>query len=139
MVGLRDVHALCHIVDQLKNRAKVRGPVQVHPVDGIFIGLDDSFDPVALRIENVSIKSKAVVRLLLVGRNGCPKAQHWDLLVRVVVLQDAANRLYGIQVLVLLHVKVMQGVWFRGMSIGRGKINGNLQRYFAPAKDKVEE
>ena len=117
LVCLADIHTLSHVVDHFHNRPKVRRAIQIYTVDRVFVCLNDTVDTVALRVEDVAIQRKTVFSLLEVGRYLSAKAQYWDLLVRVVVLQDASHRSDRIQVLVFVHVEIVQRVWLRRMTI----------------------
>ena len=68
----------------------------------MLIYFNDILNAVHFGIEDVAVKGKAVVGLLGIRRDGGTEAKHWDLLVAVVILQDATDSLDGFQVLILL-------------------------------------
>jgi hypothetical protein len=62
---------------------------------------------------------------LPVRRDTTTESKQIDLLVGVVVLQNAANLVDDLQVLVFVHVPIVQTVWVLGVSVRQSEINGN--------------
>ena len=65
---------------------------QVHILQRILVGRDDTIDTVDFGIKDVSVESEAVRGRIRLRGHGCPKTERWYLLVRIIVLQDASNR-----------------------------------------------
>lgn len=76
----------------------------------MFIVSDHVVNAVDSWIENVSIHSEAVRGFLTIRWDGAPEAVQVNVLVRVVELENLANALDNLQVLVLKRVEVMQTV-----------------------------
>lgn len=110
---------LAHIVDAVENRPEMSWTVQVDIVvaDAVLVVLDHIVQIVYTWIKNVAIHGEAVRSALTVGRDTTTEAEQVDLLVRVVVLEDAANLVDHLQILVPVHVEVVQTVWVLRVSI----------------------
>lgn len=78
--------------------------VKAHLVDCIPVGFDYTLNTVALWIEDVTIKSEAVVGCLKVGWDRGTETECRYLFICVIVLQNAAHTLYRIVVFVLFDV-----------------------------------
>lgn len=139
LIGLVDAHILSHLVHELDNGREVGGPVQVDSVDGVFVDVHDPLDTVDLRVEDVTVQGEAVVCSVAVGWDCGAKTKDRDLLVGVVVLEDASNRLNRLEVLVLVHVEVMERVGLRGLPIRQGEVNGDCQANLTATEDVLEE
>ena len=65
---------------------------------------DDLVDAIDAWVEDVTIKSEAMRRSVCVGWHSAAKTVQVDLLVAIVELQDVADTLDSLQVLVALHI-----------------------------------
>lgn len=108
LVSLVDSCFLSHITDKLNDWRKVGWAIEVDVLQCALVCCCDSFEAIDFWVKYVSIESKAV---------GCPVdcwwdsstiAKDWDLLLRVVVLQNVSAGLDCLQVLVPVHVKVVE-------------------------------
>lgn len=97
------------------------------------------FDAVHLGVENVTVQSEAVVCILAEGRNGSSEAEHWDLLIAVIVLKNISNSFDGFQVLVALHIEIVERGRLRWVSIRQGKVDRDGESNLAPAKNVFKE
>ena len=80
-----------------------------------------------------------MVGLLRVGRNSSSEPKDWYLLVCVIVLQNRSDRPNRVQVLVLLHVKIVQGGWLVRAAIRESEIYCDGQAYLAASKDVFQK
>ena len=80
-----------------------------------------------------------MVSLLRVGWDCCTETKDRDLLVTIIVLEDRAYRLDGIQVLVPLHVEVVKGIALAWVSIGKGEVDGDTETYLTASEDILQE
>lgn len=69
------------------------------------------------RVEDVTVHCKAVRCPLFVWENCTTEPKQVDLLICVVELQNAANLVNDLQVLILLHVPVVERIRVIGRSI----------------------
>ena len=67
--------------------------MKLHSIDCMLVGVYDPLDPIALRVEVVSVHSEAVRGPHQVGRNLRSEAKHGYRLVRVIELKDGSNGL----------------------------------------------
>ena len=74
-----------------------------------------------------------------VRRNGTSKSIERNLLISVVELENTANALDGLQVLIALRVEVMERIWLSWISVGQGEVNGDAEFDFAASKDVLKE
>ena len=112
------MHAFCHIVNQLKNRREMSWAVKVDLLYCVFVCLDNSFDAVALWIENIAVERKAVVCCLIKGRNCSAETKCWYLFIRVIILNNASNTLDCVVILVLFDVAdVVKRVWLAWLDV----------------------
>ena len=102
LVHLINLHLLGHIGHEFGDRSEVRGTIQVDLADRVLIGVQDTFNPITLRVKDVAIESEAMVRRLVVGRNRGAETKGGNLLIAVVVLEDVADGLDGAQVFILV-------------------------------------
>jgi len=118
------------------------GPVQLHVLEGLLVSLKHSFQAITLWIEDVSIQSEAVASCSTVVDSQiefAAKTKGWELLIRVVKLEDVAYRLESLVVLVLgesMGVVASRVVW---LSVGKGEVDGDGQVDLAASEDVVEE
>jgi hypothetical protein len=104
LVLLAAIHVSCHLINEVQNWCKVCWSIQFHTLNGMLINFDHVFDSVHFGVEDVAIECEAVIGCLGIRWDGCSEPKHWDLLVTVVILQNAADSLNGLKVLVLLKI-----------------------------------
>ena len=80
-----------------------------------------------------------MVGLLRVGRNSSSEPKDWYLLVCVIVLQDGSDRPNRVQVLVLLHVKIVQRGRLVRAAIRESEIYSNGQANLAASEDVFQK
>ena len=115
----------CHIVAKLYNWSKICGSIQVHILERVLVSFDDAVQTVYLRVKDVTVQSKAVRGSIVGWWDYGAKAENRDLLVRVIILEDVTDGLDGVQILILVHVKVMEGVSLCWITITESEINGH--------------
>ena len=64
---------------------------------------------------------------------------HGELLVGVVVLDDAADLLDCLEILVLGHIQIVEGVAFGGVAVRQSEVDTDGQLDLAAAEDVFEE
>ena len=87
---------LCHLIHKVKDGSEVRRPVQINALDRVLVCIDHAVEPIALRVENVTVQSEAVLCLRDSGGNCGAETENWNLLVCVVVLKNVADRHNGV-------------------------------------------
>ena len=110
LIHLIDLSCGHLIVDFIEDFVEVGWTVQVAVLKGLLVVADYLCDTIHSWVENVSIECKAVRRALRVGGYGPAKTVEIDHLVTVVELEDVTDASYGVEVLVAVRVKVVQGV-----------------------------
>lgn len=123
----------------LKDLREVGRPIQIRVPDGVLVSVDDLGQAVDSRVENVSIQCEAMGGSLVVGRHCSSEPVELDLLVGVVMLQDASNALDDLHILVFRRVEIVERSGVVGRSVRESEINGDGKVYFASAKDVLEE
>ena len=83
-------------------------PVQLNLLNRVFVGINYTFHTIALRIKNIAIQCETVICTIIYGRDRRTKTQSRDLLIVIVVLQDVADTLDSLEVLILLQVQVVK-------------------------------
>ena len=136
---LRAVHLFGHLVDELEDGGKVCRSVKRHRIDRVLVSFNYTIQSVDFWVKDIAVEGKAVVTLVCVGRDGSTEAQSWDLLVAIVVLQDTTHGAYSIQVLVALHIEVVERTWARRRSVGCSEINSHGQADLAASEHIVKE
>ena len=91
MVVLSHILLLSHVIDQLDNWGKVGWSIQVDILKGILVSLNNSIKAINLWVKDVSIEGEAVASLVGLRWYCGSKSIDWELLVRVIVLEDVAN------------------------------------------------
>ena len=138
LVSLRASHILSHVVNKLNDWSKVRRSTQRHILDGALIGLANAIHAIDLWIKDVAIDGKCVADTMI--WDPCAISKDWNLLVRIVVLQDVAHRLDGLQVLVVRHVVlVVQATALVRITIRSSEVNCDREADLASAKYILEE
>ena len=106
----------------------------------------DTQDSVDVWPVGVSIQGESVHRVSHELPRGvlylCAKTIRRDQLIMVVILQDIADRIQGLQVLVLRRVLAVQRMRVLDWTVRASEIDGDLQRYLAAAEnvlDKVDD
>ena len=66
-------------------------------------------------------------------------AEDGDLLLGVVVLEDLSDRLDSVEILVSVHVEVVEGVSVGGVAVAEGEVNRNVELDFTAAEHIFEE
>lgn len=94
-------------------------PIQIDIIipNTMFIILHNLIQIINSWIKNIAIHSEAMSRSLSIRSDPASKTEQIDLLIRVVVLQDPAHLVYHLQVLVLAHVPIVEGVVVLGVSV----------------------
>ena len=111
LISLAHFCFFSHVGDELNDRLEICWPVQLYFLKCFLVGVHDFLEPIALWIENISIERETVacfVKFFVKWRHFRSVAEYWDLLLRVIILQDVASCLDGCQVLVSLHVEVVE-------------------------------
>ena len=96
-------------------------------------------DAVDTRIENISIQGEAVRATIVIRRDGSTEAIQIDLLVSVVELEDIADTLNGVQVLVSVWIHVVERFRRARISVREGKVDGDGKVDRTTAKNILEE
>lgn len=91
------------------------------------------------RIEYVPIQSEAVGRPLSVRRDSAAEPKQVDPFVSVIELQNAADLLNYLKVLVSGHVKVMQGLGTRRVAVAQCEVNRDVEVHSAAAENVLKE
>ena len=81
------------------------------------IALDDFLDSIDTWVEDITIESEAVGTSVIIGRDCATKPIQVDHLVTVIELEDVADGLYRLQVLVPLWVKEVERVMLTWVTI----------------------
>lgn len=87
----------------------MRWTVQVDGGQASLVLVNDFFQTEDSRVEYVTIHREAVSGPRRVGRHAATEPKKVDPLVSIVVLQDTADRLDHLKILVLHKVKVVKG------------------------------
>ena len=80
-----------------------------------------------------------MVRSVAIGRDCCAKTEDWDLLIGIIVLEDVAYGLNRIEILVPLHIEVMERVWLLGVTIRECEVDSDGEANLATAENILEE
>lgn len=107
--------------------------------DGILVGLDAAFYTLAFRVKDVPVDRETVVRLSFVWGNDCPEAESWNEIIRIVVLQNRAHRLYSMEVLVSVRVQPMQRVATIRVPIRQSEVDSDRKADLTSAENVVKE
>lgn len=132
-VSLRDV------VHGVENAAEVGGPVQIHNVHAVLVVLHDSLKSFNLRVEDVAVHRKTVMCALVVWGNSGTKSEQIDLLIGVVVLEDTADLVDHLKVLVAGWVKIVQRFRGAGVPVTQREVDSDREVNITAAKNVLEE
>ena len=100
--------SLANTVDGVQNRAEVGGTIQIDICQIMLVVLDDFLKVIDSRIEDVTVHSETVSGPLSIWGYTTTEAKQVDSLVSIVVLENSADLLNDLQVLITLHVEVMK-------------------------------
>lgn len=139
LVILADVSLLGHAVELIKDLREVGRPVQVDVLNGFLVVFNNFWDPVDPRIEDVAIEGEAVRCTVTVGWDCGAEPIQVDVLVRVVKLQDVADTVDRLHVLVLLQVGGVKRTWLPWVSIRESKVDRNGEIDLTSAKNVLQE
>ena len=144
----QDVELLVHLVDWLacdvlihfvEDLGKVGRSVKLAVANGTLVAIDNLLDAIDARVEDVTVEGEAVGASIHIGWNGATEPVQIDLLVGVVELEDVADALDGVQVLVPIRVHVVERVGGAGVSVGEGEVNSDGQIDRATTENVLEE
>lgn len=130
---------LTDVINGLQDRAEMGRTVQVNIRQAVLVVSHRFFEASNSRIETVTVHREAVSRSLAVWRHTSTEAKQIDVLVSVVVLQNAAHRLHHLQVLVLRHVEVVKRIGGVRRTITQSEINCDRQINVATSEDVLQE
>lgn len=85
-------------------------PIQIDCLvaDAVLVVSNDLFELVDAWVKNVTIQGEAVRGTLRIGLNCTTEPKQIDLLICIVELQNSTDLINNLQVLVLLHIPVME-------------------------------
>ena len=144
----QDVELLVHLVDWLacdvlihfvEDLGKVGRSVKLAVANGTLVAIDNLLDAVDARVEDVTVEGETVGASVHIGRNGATEPVQIDLLVGVVELEDVADALDGVQVLVPVRVHVVERVGGAGIPVGQGEVDSDGEIDRATTENVLEE
>jgi hypothetical protein len=91
-------------------------PIKWAASEGIFVSTYDTFYSFNFWLEKVSIQCKAVRNSVSI-RVTPSKAVQGEVLVSIVILENATDASYCLKILVTLLVPVMERIWICGITI----------------------
>lgn len=141
LIILRLLLHLLHAVSVhvLEDGCEVGWPEQAGLRNRVLIHAKNALHAVALGVEDVAIEGEAVANLHTFEETAA-EAEHWVLLIRIILLQNASNTHDGMLILIgLPTTHKMQRVRIRDLTIRRSEIHCNLQADLAPTEDVVQE
>ena len=100
---------------------------------------DDLVDAIDPWVEDVTIEGETVGSPVCVRWHSAAKTVQVDLFVAIVELQDIANTLDSLQVLIALHIQEMKRVWLSWVTIGRSEVDSERQVNLATAENVLQE
>ena len=134
-----DTCLLSHVSDQLDDGSEVRWTVEVDVLQRALVGCCDSLESITFWVEDVAVKSEAVRCSVDGWRDGRSVAEDWDLLLGVIILQDVSSGFDGCEVLVPLHIKVVERISLGWITIAECEINGDIELNFASSENIFKE
>ena len=96
------------IVALVDHISKVGWTVKFAVIKSALIALDDFGDSIDSRVEDISVESEAVRSPIVVGRDRAAEAVQIDHLILIVELENVANGLDGMKILISVGIHVMQ-------------------------------
>ena len=113
---------------------------QVNTVQSILVAGEDPVQPVAFRVENISIESEAMgVKEPSAKIQSSAESKYWKLLVRIVEFEDTANGTEGFVVFVAAQILVVQGLWVCGLPVTKSKVYRNGQVELAAPENILQK
>ena len=80
-----------HIVDELDDRSKVGWTIKVDILYRVLVSFHNSVQSIYLGVKDVAIQGETVRGSVRRWGYRSTKAEYWDLLVRVIILQNIPN------------------------------------------------
>lgn len=111
--------SLTHAIDSVKNFTEVSRSIQIDCLvaDAVFVVRHHFRELINTRVKDVTIHGKAMRSPLIIREDCTTKAEQVNLLVRVVELQDATDLINDLQILIFLHVPVVERIRVVGRTI----------------------
>jgi hypothetical protein len=135
LVALRHFFRLCKWSYLFKNAAEISRSIEVCSLEGLLIMVDNFWNTIHSGVEDVTIQSKTVwssLRGLRKGSTETIKIYHFRW---VIVLQNIADRVDNLKILVPLRIKVMKRIGGVDCSIGKSEINSQRKFNITSSKD----
>lgn len=92
---------------------------------GALVASCNFFNAVDSWVEDIAVEGEAVRSTIHVRWDGTSETVKVDHLVSVVELQDVANALDGVHVLVSIRVQVVERIWRSRVAIRQSEIDGD--------------
>ena len=108
MIHLGDLKRFDVVIGLIDDIGKISRAIQFAVSKGLLITLHDLLNAIDTWVEDVAIEGKAVGTSVIIGRDRATKTIQVDHLVTVVELEDIADSLNRLQVLVLLRVEEVE-------------------------------
>ena len=108
LVHLSHTVGLHEIVDFINDLSEVSRSIEIALLNGVLVVCDNLLNAIDTWVENVTVQGETVATTVGIGWNSSSKAIQVYLLVAVVELEDVANALNRLQVLIALHVEVVK-------------------------------
>ena len=104
------------------------------------VSLQNSHSTVAIRIEDVTVESKAM-RDSLAVRNFSSETVDGEILVLIVLLKDLNNAGDGVCVVICVGswIQIMERPWIFRLAVRKGKVDGDVHVNFTSSKDVIQE
>ena len=80
-----------------------------------------------------------MVGLFRVRWNCRAKTENWNLFIWVIILEDISHGTNGIQVFILLHIKVVKRTWLVWASIWKSEVNCDSESNFTTTEYVLQE
>lgn len=93
LILLSAFHIFCHIIHKFNYWGEVSGSIQLNSVDCVLVSFNHAINPLAFGVKDITVQGETVLCLLSFWWDDCTEAKSWDLFVRVIVLQNVADRL----------------------------------------------
>ena len=105
MIHLSDLERFDVVIGFINDIGEVSRAVQLAVSEGLLIALNDLLDTIDTWVEDITIECEAVGASVIIRWDGAAKSIQVDHLVTVVELEDVADGLNRLQVLVSLRVE----------------------------------
>ena len=139
MIHLGDLSRFDIVIGFINDFGEVSRAIQLAVSEGLLIALHDLLNTINTRVEDVAIEGEAVGTSVIIGRDRATKPIQVDQLITIVELEDIADGLYRLQVLVPLRVEEVERIVLARVTIRQGEINGKRKVNLATTKDVFEE